>query len=524
MTAVYLQIPQTVTQILGQVVSLTLSLWLVNSVGKMLGGVFGNLLKLAGGSLSSLVGGLGNMLTAILPYAIPLVGALLIGAGIFAAIKGAIDHSKNMKEKDAEIDKDPNLTQREKDTKKLGNHAKSGAKVGGITGALAGAGTGALYGAAAGSVIPGVGNVVGGIVGAVVGAIAGSGLGAALGGLIGSLKPVGQMISHGFKSLAEKTVRLGVSLGGHIVQGAKWVSEHQDKLKSILGPLANTVNILLTLSMPFFILFKALSEHLMDFINGDWFSGLLNNISNPTEDDPNLSLGQSLLSGVSTAYNYVTQPVTKGNYVNMKDLGLKGTIDKGNSDPRTLKQNAQHVQQLDHLLSTWGFDIKYTSNMGGKHATGGKSHGSGNKVDLQLFKNGKAAHLSEAQLNILKQLGYWGGSTGALGWEKNAGQVGGGHYDLHIGNQVVTSAEWKQYQAYKEKQKQNQAMEEAKKEATKSEKEKEQDAVKRVYNGSTTQQIMNAGNPCYAGTVSGMDNYTFKQNNATTRLVEEGAN
>ena len=35
---------------------------------------------------------------------------------------------------------------------------------------------------------------------------------------------------------------------------------------------------------------------------------------------------------------------------------------------------------------------------------------------------------------MLGQAGYWGRGTGALGWEPVSGQVGGGHYDLFIGN------------------------------------------------------------------------------------------
>jgi hypothetical protein len=59
-------------------------------------------------------------------------------------------------------------------------------------------------------------------------------------------------------------------------------------------------------------------------------------------------------------------------------------------------------------------------------------HGRGNKVDLQLKKNGQPTHLTNQQLYSLKQAGYWGSGTGALGWEPVAGQVGGGHYDLNV--------------------------------------------------------------------------------------------
>ena len=76
--------------------------------------------------------------------------------------------------------------------------------------------------------------------------------------------------------------------------------------------------------------------------------------------------------------------------------------------------------------------------MGGHRA--GTGHWKGNKVDLQLKKNGKTAWLSREQLNALRTAGYWGPGTGALGWEPVAGQVGGGHYDLFIGNSNSGSA------------------------------------------------------------------------------------
>lgn len=115
----------------------------------------------------------------------------------------------------------------------------------------------------------------------------------------------------------------------------------------------------------------------------------------------------------------------------LKDMGLKGSVVSSNSIPYIASQNEQSLKTLDQTLSDWGYEVVYTSAMGGHKAYTG--HWKGNKVDLQLKKNGKPTHLSSQQLNMLGQAGYWGRGTGALGWEPVSGQVGGGHYDLFIG-------------------------------------------------------------------------------------------
>ena len=117
--------------------------------------------------------------------------------------------------------------------------------------------------------------------------------------------------------------------------------------------------------------------------------------------------------------------------VALKDLGLKGSIWSGNSKPFVGAQNGSNVQFLDGLLNKWGYGVTYTSGMGGNHAkTSG--HYKGTKLDLQLTKNGRAAQLTPQQLEILRRYGYWGGNTGALGWEAVKGQAGGGHYDMYV--------------------------------------------------------------------------------------------
>ena len=139
-------------------------------------------------------------------------------------------------------------------------------------------------------------------------------------------------------------------------------------------------------------------------------------------------------NSTKTMWDKRAKPKANSGYEDMRTLkekyGLKGTIAKDNSVPWLKKENVGAMLQLDSMLNQWGYDVVYTSNMGGSHAGGSKSHASGNKVDLQLFKNGKPVHLSGNELNQLKAKGYWGGATGALGWEPHANQTGGGHYDL----------------------------------------------------------------------------------------------
>lgn len=116
----------------------------------------------------------------------------------------------------------------------------------------------------------------------------------------------------------------------------------------------------------------------------------------------------------------------------LKSLSLAGSIDGGNSIPYIAEQNTDSLKKLDKQLRDWGYEVIYTSAMGGHKA--GTGHWKGNKVDLQLKQNGRPAHLTNEQLQALKKAGYWGSGTGALGWEPVSGQVGGGHYDLYVAN------------------------------------------------------------------------------------------
>lgn len=116
----------------------------------------------------------------------------------------------------------------------------------------------------------------------------------------------------------------------------------------------------------------------------------------------------------------------------MKSMGLSGSIASINSIPFVAEQNEESLKNLDSALKSWGYEVVYTSAMGGHRP--GTGHWKGNKVDLQLKKNGQPTHLANHQLQALRKAGYWGSGTGALGWEPVSGQVGGGHYDLFLGH------------------------------------------------------------------------------------------
>lgn len=132
--------------------------------------------------------------------------------------------------------------------------------------------------------------------------------------------------------------------------------------------------------------------------------------------------------------NYKTYIVNGIPAISMKDLNLNGEIVPGvNSSPYIAPSNIENLKTLDKTISSWGYDIKYTSAMGGSHAGGPKSHAAGQKVDLQLWKNGKPTRMTKGQENALILAGFAKNGTGALGWEPVRGQVLGGHYDYFIG-------------------------------------------------------------------------------------------
>ena len=138
--------------------------------------------------------------------------------------------------------------------------------------------------------------------------------------------------------------------------------------------------------------------------------------------------------------------------VAMKNMGLKGSIWSENSIPYIAAANAGNLKALDNYVSGKGHNLIYTSAMGGHKV--GSGHYKGNKIDFQT----RGSVLTPAEYEQLFKLGYFGGNTGALGYEhKNSkgqtvgatpseykklyeqGQVfmggkNGNHYDFSIAN------------------------------------------------------------------------------------------
>ena len=465
-TAIYLEVPQTLMMILGTVVGQKFSSWLSGSVAKHLGGSVGNVL---------------NWIKANPMLLMRIGGGALIAAGAVTAITGAIKHHKEMKANDEAIE-NSNMSRAQKDMAKIGAHTKSGAKVGGLSGFLAGAGAGAIYGAGAGAVAGGIGAIPGAIAGAVIGGIGGLLGGGALGGLIGSIKPLLQGIWHSIRA------------------GAKWAIENREKIIKFLQPIGQTLFTILSITNPFFLAFRVVF---------DWVRNLMGNKNAP-------SIGSSVGNALQTAKEFFTGP-SQDKLVKMSDLGLQGRIDGGNSKPFTRKENAYNVKQLDYLLNSWGYKVTYTSNMGGKHQLGSRSHSSGNKLDLQLTRNGQSAKLADWQSKKLQELGYIG--NGALGWEPVEGQVGGGHYDLHIGQNVTADTSDQYLVQLKREFDEKMKKEREQKEAEVISKKKIDDERPTKQN-TQTPNVVHKTSQSTNKDLSGMKDYT----NKTNTIINVGAN
>lgn len=266
--AIYLQIPQTLMQIIGIVVTQSLSKWLTTSASNLLkNGITNGLINPAKG----MFGSLGSVFMRMLPMmANPFVigGALLI-AGIGATVAGVMAHRKKMKENDARIDADPRLSKDQKEREKLKAHTASGARAGIAGGALTGAGIGAIVG----SIIPGVGTAIGAVVGGLIGLIAGPLIGAIVGGWK-HFGIIGKDIKAGFSKGLQ-------TVGDKVTQGAKWASEHKDQFLSVLKPISKVLLTILEMSLPFFALFKMLYNAASKFFNKNKGDEGPNTIYNP---------------------------------------------------------------------------------------------------------------------------------------------------------------------------------------------------------------------------------------------------
>ena len=266
--AIYLQIPQTLMQIIGIVVTQSLSKWLMTSASNLLkNGLKDGLANPA----KNMFGNIGANFSKLLPIITNpfVIGGALLVAGIGATVAGVMAHRKKMKENDAKIDADPRFSEDQKEREKLKAHTASGARAGIAGGALTGAGIGAIVG----SIIPGVGTAIGAVVGGLIGLIAGPLIGAIVGGWkhFGIL---GKDIKAGFSKGLQ-------TVGDKITQGAKWASEHKDQFLSVLKPISKVLLTILEMSLPFFALFKMLYNAASKFFNKNKDDEGPNTIYNP---------------------------------------------------------------------------------------------------------------------------------------------------------------------------------------------------------------------------------------------------
>lgn len=266
--AIYLQIPQTLMQIIGIVVTQSLSKWLMTSASNLLkNGLKDGLANPA----KNMFGNIGANFSKLLPIITNpfVIGGALLVAGIGATVAGVMAHRKKMKENDAKIDADPRFSEDQKEREKLKAHSASGARAGIAGGALIGAGIGAIVG----SMIPSVGTAKGAVVGGLIGLIAGPLIGAIVGGWkhFGIL---GKDIKAGFSKGLQ-------TVGDKITQGAKWASEHKDQFLSVLKPINKVLSIILEMLLPSFALLKMLYNAASKFFNKNKGDEGPNTIYNP---------------------------------------------------------------------------------------------------------------------------------------------------------------------------------------------------------------------------------------------------
>ena len=267
--AIYLQIPQTLMQIIGIVVTQSLSKWLMTSASNLLkNGLKDGLANPA----KNMFGNIGANSSKLLPKKTNpfAIGGALLVAGIGATVAGVMAHRKKMKENDAKIDADPRFSEDQKEREKLKAHSASGARAGIAGGVLTGAGIGAIVGSI---ILPSVGTAKGAVVGGLIGLIAGPLIGAIVGGWkhFGIL---GKDIKAGFSKGLQ-------TVGDKITQGAKWASEHKDQFLSVLKPINKVLSIILEMLQPFFALFKMLYNAASKFFNKNKGDKGPNTIFNP---------------------------------------------------------------------------------------------------------------------------------------------------------------------------------------------------------------------------------------------------
>lgn len=152
--------------------------------------------------------------------------------------------------------------------------------------------------------------------------------------------------------------------------------------------------------------------------------------------------------GVKSMFSGGDKPKTKKvngvEAVPMASLGLSGTIWEKNSKPYVASENAAKLQLLDMFAKSKGYDVIYTSAMGGDEHKEGSGHYSGRKVDLQPTKNGKFVRFTPEEEAEAIRLGLWSADRkGAVGWEDPVGTQLFGHYDANVAGGINDYArEW----------------------------------------------------------------------------------
>lgn len=118
---------------------------------------------------------------------------------------------------------------------------------------------------------------------------------------------------------------------------------------------------------------------------------------------------------------YKTKKINGYNAVHIRDIPLQhGRISSQNSMPYIREDYVNKLLQLDQQMGKTGNRYKITSNIGGKHATGPRSHGNFEKMDIAPDEKAGYTSFNQAGKNYL--MGNWVGN-GAIGPEHD-------HWDL----------------------------------------------------------------------------------------------
>ena len=264
------------------------------------------------------------------------------------------------------------------------------------------------------------------------------------------------------------------------------------------------------MSLPFFALFKMLYNAVSKFFN--------KNKDDSSDTGDGIPLGDKILHPIRTKKeNEMAKQLGPG-YVNLRSLGLKGSISSGNSIPFIKKENANNVKFLDSFFTNRGYKIVYTSAMGGGHAGGARSHASGNKLDYVLYKNGKKVRATKAEEALLTQMGFIN-ANGAIGYHRNADGPGY-HNDSYIGSGVKLSAT-SEGRAWLAKDAEEKAKK-AKKEAEEAKWRKEHPIQATVKDTTNLVKQAVSANTNSKSDKTGIKDFVDRQNNTTTNLVNGG--